>query len=445
MFNVPKKFFAEEFPIKLIDLHKKTQLYVKRPPYQRKNVWSIPKQQKFIDSIFRRYYVPRVILRQVVPKRGEVKYEVIDGQQRINAVQNFFKEKFKTPDLSDLRSDISNEYYTDLPPEVQEYIEEQLLKGTLINGVDKPTDKKHQRLVSEIFWRLNEGMSLTYIEKEHSKLYSAVRNFMVKYADNISFDYANYKSNDSNPARHNFFELISQNNDRLQNLALLTRLLMIEFNDGPKDLNEAELTEFVDRFQGIKLTTFENRDEVKRCLKLLDILYKIFKDDEFKDKNGKVILFSREYFIISVYLLLRHLLNENYYFGREKYENFRVFADNFFKRWNQQDEKDDDIFKFRDKRQQDGNSLISRDIIIRKSFFKENLDMEKLDSRRAFKLWERIEIYQRERGICQSCGEKIPWSKFEADHIIAHSKKGKTDLDNAQLLCSTCNKKKSNK
>ena len=51
MFNVRDKFFIEEFPIKLIDLHEKRQLYIKRPPYQRKNVWSKAKHHAIDEGI----------------------------------------------------------------------------------------------------------------------------------------------------------------------------------------------------------------------------------------------------------------------------------------------------------------------------------------------------------------------------------------------------------
>jgi 5-methylcytosine-specific restriction endonuclease McrA len=37
---------------------------------------------------------------------------------------------------------------------------------------------------------------------------------------------------------------------------------------------------------------------------------------------------------------------------------------------------------------------------------------------------------------------KIAWSDYEADHIVPHAKGGQTNLDNAQLLCSTHNKQK---
>ena len=46
--------------INIKDFHEYAEEFVVRPPYQRKNVWSRKKQQDLLDSLFRRYYVPRI-------------------------------------------------------------------------------------------------------------------------------------------------------------------------------------------------------------------------------------------------------------------------------------------------------------------------------------------------------------------------------------------------
>ena len=449
MFYVENKIHTDEESIKLKDLNTKKEHYIKRPPYQRKSVWSISKQQRFIESIFRKYFIPKIVLRVVLPKEGVQKFDVVDGQQRIVAIQDFFEDKFKTSlSLNNLKDGIGGKFYSKLAPDVKEYIEESGLKATIIKTIDKPKNKTHQKEVADIFWRLNDGVSLSNIEKEHSKVYSAFRNFVVKYADDISFDDDKYIELDSNNFRHDFFKIVGQKNDRLQNLSLLSRFLIIEFKKGPAELKDEEISELMDNFQDTSLNQFEELKEVKECKKMLDILFKIFDKDKFKNKHNKIILLSSEYFIISIYILLRDLCSGKYNFSKENYEDFRIFIDDFFKRWKEQDDNDYEITRFSNKRQQDKNSIISRDIILKKSFFKKNQNIEKLDPKRNFKLWERIEIYQRDKGICQNptCKKEILWSEFEADHIVPHSKKGESDHEkNGQLLCLHCNRQKGNR
>lgn len=46
--------------IRLRDFYDYADAYVTRPPYQRKRVWSRKKKQALLDSLLRRYYVPRL-------------------------------------------------------------------------------------------------------------------------------------------------------------------------------------------------------------------------------------------------------------------------------------------------------------------------------------------------------------------------------------------------
>lgn len=57
----------------------------------------------------------------------------------------------------------------------------------------------------------------------------------------------------------------------------------------------------------------------------------------------------------------------------------------------------------------------------------------------------RTQIIERDDSICQICGKKCKNNEIEIDHIKPISKGGKTSLSNLQVLCMTCNRKKSNK
>lgn len=70
---------------------------------------------------------------------------------------------------------------------------------------------------------------------------------------------------------------------------------------------------------------------------------------------------------------------------------------------------------------------------------------EKLLSLRQFDHDERITTYNKQNGICPLCGKAFKLEEMHADHIIPWSKGGLTVIDNCQMLCTTCNIKKSNK
>lgn len=57
----------------------------------------------------------------------------------------------------------------------------------------------------------------------------------------------------------------------------------------------------------------------------------------------------------------------------------------------------------------------------------------------------RNEIIERDHSICQICKKKCLRNEIEVDHIQPISKGGKTMRSNLQVLCLSCNRKKSNK
>ncbi|MCD7712353.1 MAG: DUF262 domain-containing protein [Firmicutes bacterium] len=51
--------------------------------------------------------------------------------------------------------------------------------------------------------------------------------------------------------------------------------------------------------------------------------------------------------------------------------------------------------------------------------------------------------YERQKGICPKCGKHFEIDEMQADHITPWSKGGKTIAENCQMLCTDCNRRKS--
>jgi hypothetical protein len=63
---------------------------------------------------------------------------------------------------------------------------------------------------------------------------------------------------------------------------------------------------------------------------------------------------------------------------------------------------------------------------------------------RSFTASEKRGGYERQNGICNLCREHFEIEEMEADHITPWSDGGRTNPDNLQLLCKSCNRTKSN-
>lgn len=90
---VDKPYNKEPQSFELTFFHKKRDLFITRPPYQRKGVWPPKLKKALIVSLFRRHYIPDIVLREVHKPNHIAKFEVVDGQQRIIAIQDFFNDK----------------------------------------------------------------------------------------------------------------------------------------------------------------------------------------------------------------------------------------------------------------------------------------------------------------------------------------------------------------
>ncbi len=459
MFSPESEYTVVPGTINIKDFHDYEEDFVVRPPYQRKNVWSRKKQQALLDSLFRRYYIPCIVLREVRLGPQEVKKEVIDGQQRIHRVQRFFRNELPLPDtLADLNAELPARRYSDLDVGVRKFVDKELVFAVdHVKGIDDPLKSRHQHVATEIFWRLQQGESLNMMEIAHARLSSTCRNFVVKYADEIGFDFDSYEPVDENPHKHPFFTIIERNNDRMQHLALLTRLLIMEDADGPADIQDRQVAAYIDEFQtdnGVgNVEDFEARPESQAVRRNLDTFYRAFEDDPMLDEKSGIKELRIEYFIISIYLLLRHL--RRYYVLEQNHLGaFRDFTYEWHDRWRTRREEDSPAQAFVASRQQSRAEIETRHRIIRQLFFEycgqNDIKMVAKDTKRAFSEAERIAIYRRDNGLCQACiaegkpeqEARVSWSEFEADHVLPHCKGGDTVIENGQVLCSYHNKVK---
>ncbi len=462
-FNPRTEYDIQRTNIRIRDFDDYADDYETRPPYQRKVVWDKKKQQALLDSLFRRFYIPSIVLRVVRLEESQTKYEVVDGQQRINTVQAFFGDELPLPtSLVDISPSLPDSLYSDLPVEIKKFIHKELkFDVDIIKNISDPFDPIHQMAATEIFWRLQQGESLNKMETAHARLSSLVRNFLVKYADDVDFDFETYSTIEPNPHKLRFFtETRSKTNSRMQHLTLLGRFLLLEIADGTTDVGDKEILELIDRTieeSGIGNLEYEEISPAKEVIKNLNQFSNVFRDDPMLDRTHYgvgVLAFRYEYFTISCYLLHRHL-RKHYVYSEKVRLCFRDFVYEFFQRTQGTSRVSDMVLRFVENRQQNIGAMRAREQIIRLEFFRfarernEEILIEK-DKQRYFNEDQRISIYLRDEGVCQQClaaglterEATVPWTEFEADHIIPWVKGGHTHVWQGQVLCRVCNQRK---
>src|SRR5699024_1328807 len=292
-FNPKSEYTIVSNIINIKDFYDYKESYVTRPPYQRKSVWSKKKKQSLLDSLFRRYYIPRLVIREVRLSDTNTVEEIIDGQQRITTVQEFFNNEVSLPNtLSEIDKNLPGKYYKDLNADIRKYIDKSLkYDADIIKNIEEADNPRHQMIATDIFWRLQQGETLNYMEIAHAQLSSLTRNFIVKYSDDQAFNYEDYTPISDNKDKLTFFKLLNVDNTRMKHLQFMARFLLLEINDGPADVGDKKIEEFINNAKednGIDNLSYENTPEAKATIKTLNTFYDIFKDDPIVDSKSGI-------------------------------------------------------------------------------------------------------------------------------------------------------------
>ena len=147
------------------------------PDWQRQPVWGRTRQQDLIDSILRGWKLPKFYFLKTSSDE-EQQYEVVDGQQRLNSIFEFFEGKLPLSDKS--AAEFGGRYYKDLPTKVSDNFDDYDIQFDLLEDA---ADED----VTLFFQRLQNGLPLTSSEKLHSVM-SNLRDFIKQMTTHAFFE-----------------------------------------------------------------------------------------------------------------------------------------------------------------------------------------------------------------------------------------------------------------
>lgn len=370
--------------------------------YQRESgVWSLKDKQHLIDTILRNLDIPKIYL----GKLGDRDYEVVDGQQRIETVQDFRDGEFS------LRGNISGwdldgKYYGDLSEElVRQFNDFEIHVVVLEDFTDED--------IRSMFRKLQRGQPLNWREK-----LNAYPGSIVPLTRGIT--------------EHPFFEKVDVSLNRYRAFGFAARFLLLE-DRGPTDISPRYVREFF-RQNKNKSSGWDIAGKVKQVLNYLD--------NTFEEPIPEL---NKEAWVFNLYLLTSFLI-ENYDMSDERDQLETFYIDT----WHNMNEARESgtslgaVAKFVDANSSGTTSktnIETRYEYLVEEYLRENPDLNILDSERAFNHFERATIWRNQSRQCDECGDQISFEEMEAHHVELHSEGGQTSLENAQGLCSDCHQR----
>lgn len=240
----------------ILDFVKKDTWNNLRPEYQRRLVWDTKKKSKFIESLLMNLPIPPIFLYEF----DTAAYEVMDGQQRITTVCEFFNNEFKLKGLEELVP-LNNLSYLDL----SESIKRELLRGR-IPAITVERTRGHQdrkgEIQREVFNRLNTGgVTLNAQEMRNSNFSGTFNELLLELAAEPQFTkawgiptYKYKKERASYPDKLREDRLFK----RMHDCEIVLRFFALEHGGSATKLKMDQLMEKFRYATSSELTTFRN-------------------------------------------------------------------------------------------------------------------------------------------------------------------------------------------
>lgn len=120
------------------------------PHYQRRSRWSTIQKSLLIESFLLNIPIPPIFLYE----KDFHSYEVVDGRQRLEAIQDFFSNSFRLKKLS-YYSHLNGQKFSDLSTEDQRLLMRRSISATILMAESQGFDEIDVRML--LFDRLNTG------------------------------------------------------------------------------------------------------------------------------------------------------------------------------------------------------------------------------------------------------------------------------------------------
>jgi hypothetical protein len=380
------------------------------PDFQRPAVWGKGQKQLLIDTILRDYDVPKLYWRKKSSKPDT--YDVVDGQQRLRAIWEFFNGDFKLQKDADMLDGevIAGCSYEELPDEARMHFDVYPLDVVVLEDTDEDE-------IREMFLRLQNGTSLKAQEKRNAYP-GKMRDFVRE------------------TSQHDFFNKVGFNNARFTHDLVGAQIICLELAGDPANIKNADLNRM---YKENKEFDFKSV-EAKSVARVLNVLNEVF-----PEKTPEL----ERYNVISLYCVVAELLKQ-YVMKEVKPKLHDWFIEFEQKRREQETKSEDDadpewiIYKEKISHSTDAvDSIRWRMEFMMRDLLRKIPTLLLKDNQREFTHVQKLTIFRRDKGICQlkiKCdGLKLTWNDWHCDHILPWSKGGMTTVQNGHVSCATCN------
>ncbi|MBS9388301.1 MAG: DUF262 domain-containing protein [Dolichospermum sp. WA123] len=140
------------YPLDSIKTMLDSEKYILNPEYQRRKRWDNVRKSRLIESFIMNVPIPPIFLYEIEYSL----YEVMDGQQRLTAIYDFYKGNFELKGLQYWK-ELDGKNYANLPEQVRRGIDRRYLSSIVLLQETAKSKEEADELKRIVFERLNSG------------------------------------------------------------------------------------------------------------------------------------------------------------------------------------------------------------------------------------------------------------------------------------------------
>ncbi len=260
------------YPLDSIEIMLDSKKYILNPEYQRRKRWDNIRKSRLIESLIMNVPIPPIFLYEI----NYSIYEVMDGQQRLTAIYEFYKGKFNLDGLAHW-SELNGRNYKNLPEQVKRGIDRRYLSSIVLLQETAKTQQEAESLKQIVFERLNSGGEKLTSQEIRNALYNGNFNQLcIKLAQNDSFRKM-WKLPLESEGEEKL--LASEAYRKMEDVELVLRFFAYRHFDKLK----GSIDKFLDDY--LKQANHYDDETIKSLENLfnetIDLIYAIFKDSAF--------------------------------------------------------------------------------------------------------------------------------------------------------------------
>ncbi len=260
------------YPLDSIEAMLDSAKYIRNPEYQRRKRWNNTRKSRLIESFIMNVPIPPIFLYEI----DYSIYEVMDGQQRLTAIYDFYKGKFELEGL-EYWQELNGRNYQNLPEQVQKGIDRRYLSSIILLQETAKSKEEAEYLKQIVFERLNSGGEKLTAQETRNALHNGKFNRLcIKLSENDPF-----RKMWNLPLESEGEEklLESESYRKMEDVELVLRFFAYRHIENLKSPVDKFLDEYLKQANNYSDQTIENLENIFQ--ETIQLIYSILGDSAF--------------------------------------------------------------------------------------------------------------------------------------------------------------------